>query len=172
MPLIQKNKFGQIFYNGSFTYSKNGTAAMKLCDMINPEGVVVKTTTGYAYRYFMRDYLNSVRHVSGIEQLTDYDPLGSVISSLNLDKNVYLYESKERYADFSDAYNGVYDFGARFYNPLYGRWFAPDPAQQGINTYTYCGNNPVMLVDPDGKIWLDPADKACLLYTSPSPRDS
>ena len=126
---------------------------MKLRDMMNPEGVVVKTATGYAYRYFMRDYLNSVRHVSGIEQLTDYDPLGAVISSVNLDKNSYLYESKELYTDFSSAYMGVYDFGARFYNPLYGRWFAPDPAKQGINPYTYCANNPVMLVDPDGNIW-------------------
>ena len=123
---------------------------MKLRDMMNPEGIVVKTTTGYAYRYFMRDYLNSVRYVSGIEQLTDYDPLGAVISSVNLDKNSYLYESKERYADFSAAYNGVYDFGARFYNPLYGRWFTTDPAKQSVNPYMYCANNPVQLVDPDG----------------------
>ena len=148
---MQRAVSSQIFYNGSFTYVKDGADAMKLRDMINPEGVVVKTATGYAYRYFMRDYLNSVRHVSGIEQLTDYDPLGAVISSLNLDKNAYLYESKELYTDFSSAYMGVYDFGARFYNPFYGRWFAPDPAKQGINPYTYCGNNPVMFVDPDGK---------------------
>ena len=125
--------------------------------MQTPEGVVFKTTTGYAYRYFMRDYLNSVRHVSGIEQLTDYDPLGQILvyRNQNLKDNTYLYESKELYTDFSSAYTGVYDFGARFYNPLYGRWFAPDPAKQGINPYTYCGNNPVMLVDPDGREWID-----------------
>ncbi len=138
----------------SLTYESSGDGAMKLRDMMNPEGVVVKTATGYAYRYFMRDYLNSVRHVSGIEQLTDYDPLGQILvyRNQNLKDNTYLYESKELYTDFSSAYMGVYDFGARFYNPLYGRWFAPDPAQQGINPYTYCGNNPVMLVDPDGRI--------------------
>ena len=25
-----------------------------------------------------------------------------------------------------------------------------DPAQNGLNWYVYCGNNPVMMVDPSG----------------------
>ncbi len=84
------------------------------------------------------------------EQFTNYDPLGLAISKIGGD-NPYLYNGKELYSDFSDAYEGVYDFGARYYNPLYGRWFAPDPEKQHPNPYIYCGNNPVMLLDPDGR---------------------
>jgi hypothetical protein len=32
-----------------------------------------------------------------------------------------------------------------------GRWFAPDPARQYWSPYVGMGNNPVSLVDPDGR---------------------
>ena len=52
---------------------------------------------------------------------------------------------------------GLYDFHARYYNPLLGRWFNPDPANQLTNPYIFCGNNPLMYVDPDGQFfWLAP----------------
>ncbi len=103
----------EIFYNGSFTYESKGGGPMKLRDMLTPEGVVVKAGNLYNYRYFMRDYLGNVRYVSGIYQYTDYDPLGKIIYSSNLDKNVYLYEGKERIPDIAEEYESVYDFGAR-----------------------------------------------------------
>ena len=48
---------------------------------------------------------------------------------------------------------GLYDFHARYYNPMFGRWFKPDPALQTTNPYLYCGNSPVMYVDPDGEFF-------------------
>ena len=52
---------------------------------------------------------------------------------------------------------GLYDFGARYYDPLLGRWFNIDPALQGLNPYVYCGNNPLMYVDKDGEwFWIIP----------------
>ena len=133
-------------------------AARTLRDMSTPEGVVTKSGGNYYYKYFLRDYLGNVRDVLSCsksggyqeEQFTNYDPLGLAISKIGGD-NPYLYNGKELYSDFSDAYEGVYDFGARYYNPLYGRWFAPDPEKQHPNPYIYCGNNPVMLLDPDGR---------------------
>ena len=74
----------------------------------------------------------------------------------NLDKNRYLYSGKE-YQNVSvnsdGSLLGLYDFGARYYDPLLGRWFNPDPALQGLNPYVYCGNNPIMYVDPDGRFF-------------------
>ena len=39
---------------------------------------------------------------------------------------------------------------ARYYDPGTGRFVSEDPIQDGTNWYAYCGNNPVMFVDPMG----------------------
>jgi RHS repeat-associated protein len=47
-----------------------------------------------------------------------------------------------------------YDFGARMFDPRVGRWFAPDPLEKDfpfISTYVYALNNPLNIVDEDGK---------------------
>jgi RHS repeat-associated protein len=49
-----------------------------------------------------------------------------------------------------------YYTAARLYDPRVGRWMSPDPAareqsSQGLNVYHYGFNNPVRLVDDDGK---------------------
>ena len=45
---------------------------------------------------------------------------------------------------------GLYDFGARQYDPVIGRWMAQDPANQHASPYNYCSNNPIALIDPSG----------------------
>jgi len=45
------------------------------------------------------------------------------------------------------------DFHARHYDAALGRWHAVDPANQFASPYTGMGNNPVMGVDPDGRIF-------------------
>jgi RHS repeat-associated protein len=63
-----------------------------------------------------------------------------------------------------DTVSGIYDFPARKYPPVQGRWLSPDPAglaaanpanPQSWNRYAYVLNNPMSLVDPLG---LDPCD--------------
>src|SRR5699024_6980828 len=70
----------------------------------------------------------------------------------NLQLNKYLFAGKE-YQDATVGGNvlGLYDFGARFYHPLHGRWFNLDPERQFANQYSYCLNNPLSFVDPDGR---------------------
>jgi RHS repeat-associated protein len=43
--------------------------------------------------------------------------------------------------------SGLYYFGARYYDPALGTWLSPDPAMEGVNWYSYCGNNPMNYVD-------------------------
>ncbi|MGH9424943.1 MAG: RHS repeat-associated core domain-containing protein, partial [Terriglobia bacterium] len=63
------------------------------------------------------------------------------------------FTSKER-----DTESGLDYFGARYYSAAQGRFTSPDPAiasidvsnPQSLSRYTYCLNNPLAYVDPDG----------------------
>ena len=53
-----------------------------------------------------------------------------------------------------DPQTGYYYFGARYYDPVVSRWLSIDPLAErypGFSPYNYTANNPVMLVDPDGR---------------------
>lgn len=56
-----------------------------------------------------------------------------------------------------DNETGWYDFHARQYDPALGRWLSLDPQNQFASPYLAMGNNPVMMVDPDGELaWFVP----------------
>ena len=60
-----------------------------------------------------------------------------------------LYNGKDLVDDFGLNW---YHYGARWYDPQIGRWTTMDPADELHSPYVYVGNNPVMLIDPDGRI--------------------
>lgn len=41
-------------------------------------------------------------------------------------------------------------FGARFHDPEIGMWMSVDPEDEFWNSYVYCGNDPLNLIDPTG----------------------
>jgi RHS repeat-associated protein len=51
----------------------------------------------------------------------------------------------------SDPDTGLQLIGHRYYDSSLGRFLSRDPAEDGRNWHTYCWNNPVSLVDPDGR---------------------
>jgi RHS repeat-associated protein len=78
-----------------------------------------------------------------------YDPYGNQIAHAGplADANVYRFSSKEYHAN-----SGLVYYGRRFYDPNLQRWVNRDPigTEGGINLYTFVGNSPVLLLDPDG----------------------
>ena len=137
--------------------------------MLTPEGTVSRSEgsagTSYTYNYFKTDHLGSTRvMLSAVDgtlqasQTTDYYPFGLAFSTNNLNKNKYLFSGKElQDGNLGGSMLEWYDFGARFYDPVLGRWFNVDPAAQVANPYLFCGNAPMMYIDKDGRLfWLIP----------------
>jgi RHS repeat-associated protein len=61
----------------------------------------------------------------------------------------YTFSGKER-----DKETGLMYFGARYYNPEYGIWNQVDPLHAKYpyqSPFVYCANNPLRVIDPNGK---------------------
>jgi RHS repeat-associated protein len=57
-----------------------------------------------------------------------------------------------------DKATGFYEYGFRDYLASQGRFITVDPIRDGANWYAYCGGNPVVRIDPDGRIAGIPTD--------------
>ncbi len=51
----------------------------------------------------------------------------------------------------SDTETGLVYMRARYYDPSNGRFVSEDPAKSGMDWFVYCDNNPVNMVDNNGK---------------------
>ena len=67
--------------------------------------------------------------------------------------DMYTFSAKER-----DSETGLSYFGSRYYSSDLSVWLSVDPMSDkypSLSPYTYCANNPVKLVDPNGaEVWI------------------
>ncbi|CAI8852325.1 RHS repeat domain-containing protein [Pseudomonas serboccidentalis] len=124
------------------------------------------------YRYTLSDYLGSTSLELGedariISQET-FHPFGETAWSKDTEVSykTIRYSGKER-----DA-TGLYYYGFRYYIPWLQRWLNPDPAGiiDGPNLYRMVRNNPVTLVDGDGRAPQKPEAGALPPSRPPPPR--
>ena len=93
----------------------------------------------------------------------NYRPYGSRLNNPGAEASNKLGFAGKPY----DPGTGLSYMGARYYNPLLGRFMGADPAAvspenlNGINRYAYANNNPYRYVDPDGH---SPVDVAFLVW--------
>ena len=106
------------------------------------------------YHYYLQDYQGNNRVVAdqngNVEEVNHYYPFGGVFANTS-SIQPYKYNGKEL-----DTKNGLnwYDYGARQYDAALGCWHMVDPMAEkyySISPYTYCFNNPMKFIDPDGK---------------------
>ena len=108
------------------------------------------------FHFYIKDHQDNVRVVAdehgNVEEVNDYYPLGGLMStSSRRSVQPYKYNGKE--LETAGGLNW-YDYGARRYDPVLGRWNGVDPSCEkhySWSPYVYCKNNPVLRVDPDGK---------------------
>jgi RHS repeat-associated protein len=141
-------------YSGLFIYKND-----HLEYILTPEGRLKwdDHVNQFYAEYFIKDHLGNVRSVITsdpnqhyIVQGTDYYPFGLEIPVSSLSDNKIKYNSKELQ---TEAKLNWYDYGARFYDPVLGRWHSVDPMAESSrrwSPYTYCMNNPIRFIDPDG----------------------
>ena len=123
-------------------------------------GYVDMTGSAPAYRFYLTDHLGSVRVVAAADgtvmQVNHYYPYGglmtdprhTIASSVASDSR-YRFSGKELSEE-----SGEYDFGARYLDPIPGRFTTLDPLAEkyySLSPYGYCAGNPMSFVDPDGR---------------------
>lgn len=160
--MINYNNPPTIEYVGNFVF-ENGSLSRYLF----AGGYCTFSTFGDqpAYHYYAQDHLGSNRAVINengtIEQTTHYYAFGGFFGNAGYNPGFqeYKYNGKE-YDNVHDL--NWYDYGARNYDPAIGQFTTMDPRAEkyyNINTYAYCGNNPVNAIDPNGKeIWIHYTD--------------
>jgi RHS repeat-associated protein len=130
--------------------------------------------TSSPIQYYVSDHLGSAHYtLDGHQNLlshTEFFPSGELwIDQLNQN-----YTQTPRWSFTGkewDADTGLYDFGARQYDPRVGQWLSPDPIlasyMQGgpnggvyypinLGLYSYVANNPVKYVDENGEFFWMP----------------
>lgn len=170
--------------NTTYTYDANGTKLRKVItgtgastteyiggiqyngtvvDFIQTEEgrAIPNGTINYNYEYSLTDHLGNNRvnfdtstgSTARQVQTDDYYPFGMESNSTALGiKNLYLYNKKELQTNLN-----MYDYGARFYDPVIGRWTSVDPLaekERRLSPFNYAFDDPMRFTDPDG-MWPD-----------------
>ena len=111
--------------------------------------------TGTDIKYFHKDHLGSSTVMTGASGLSvetsEYLPYGGNRDQSGTSVSEYKFTDQEL-----DTSTGLYNYDARLYDPVIGRFISPDSIvpepfdPQSLNRYSYCRNNPLIYTDPTG----------------------
>ena len=122
----------------------------------------IASITGSDIAYYHQDHLGSTNVMSDktglARSLTEYDPFGKISRFEKFGSKLpsgWQYFHDKPFDDES----GLSFFGGRYYDSKLGRFITADTIVQApdnpqtLNRYSYCGNNPINNIDPDGHSW-------------------
>ena len=141
-------------YCGNMIY-ENGQLSKILTDV----GYITLANSTPTYHYYLQDHLGNNRVVidehGQVEQVNHYYAFGGLMAeSTGGGAQSYKYNGKEL-----DRMHGLdwYNYGARHYDAVLGRWMCVDPLAEKYPNYSshiYCMDNPIKSVDLFGTdIW-------------------
>ena len=108
-----------------------------------------------ALKYPVADHQNTIWVVTdatgALVANFDYLPFGGLLTASGSGASSWLFHFTGKPWD---ADLGLYDFGARLYDPALLRFVTPDPARQFSSPYVFASNNPLNMIDPSGNISL------------------
>jgi RHS repeat-associated protein len=188
----------QITYNGStttFTYDGTGARAKKVGMTTTyyigdhyeiKDGVATKyifagnlrvaQISGTTVSYFHKDHLGSstvtTRADGTVVESANYEPFGNMRAHSGTTTSDYKFTDQEL-----DGENGLYNYNARLYDPIIGRFITPDTKMtdpydpQSLNRYAYARNNPLIKIDPTGNYWEETDNGFIQLVGPPDPQN-
>ena len=114
--------------------------------MVIPENPGKSCKQTYYYLYDgLGDVVNLTDEAGNLVQTYYFDAFGKSTNVRHDCVNKKQFTGKE-----IDEDSGLHYFGARYYDAEVGRFISEDSKPNG-NLYTYCSNNPINKVDPDGR---------------------
>lgn len=108
--------------------------------------------------YYHTDRLGTYRYLTDdvkgkVTSWTDYDEWGNITHNAVLKMGKRQLDLVKNYTGHEyDNVLAKYYAKARMYDPQDKRFTQQDPAEDGLNWYAYCNNNPITKVDYDG-LW-------------------
>jgi RHS repeat-associated protein len=145
--------------NGKVVYEKRADSPRlqyAYANISSPSGVEGRMLdTSKARQYFVKDHLGSTRAVIQREgasvkvvEAMMYQAYGKIVRLAIQPDSVRMTFTTKEFDNESGM--GLYYFGARYYDPEVGSFTSSDPMDQYWNSYSYCGADPINLIDPDG----------------------
>jgi RHS repeat-associated protein len=166
-------------YNGSNPIEEvdqNGNVLARYEQTANIDEPLAELRSGTT-NYYQADGLGSVTSLTssagGVANTYTYDSYGNLTASTGSVPNRFQYTGRE-----FDPETGIYNYRARYYDPVPGRFLSEDPVRYkgGVDFYTYASNDPISLADPLGLspicVWIGSSElgsttSATRNYTSP-----
>jgi RHS repeat-associated protein len=138
---------------GVVTVNGSGTPTTWHFNVLAGDRVIGRQPNVGNRSYYHTDLLSSTRSVvqgTTVVESYDFEPWGLLMPGRTLGSG-----TKEGFTGKEhDAETGLEYFGARYYMPALGRWAGIDPLaakHPEWSSYNYVLNNPLVLIDPDGR---------------------
>ncbi|RYG22443.1 RHS repeat-associated core domain-containing protein [bacterium] len=160
MPVEEAFSFGSTVETTRFAVGPRGTERQALTTSSGTDvSYPLYDAHGNAFASIRRDASNPGGYVPlTASDVRAFDPWGNGITSTGSSTGFGMPESGRPVQAYvgslghrKDDETGLIYMRARYYDPQVGRFTSQDPALDGGNWFTYCGNDPVNKVDQSGK---------------------